>query len=104
MSSGIDVDPDALRAHASGLLEVAGRFDAVRQASTQIFQDDEAYGLLCQFFPPILEERHLDQDAAVDVIAENLTLLADAVKSCADRYEEADAGAADDFSSIESEI
>lgn len=104
MSDRLEVDIQELRDHASGLRAVHERFAAIRQASGHIFQADEAYGQLCQFLPPILEGRHLRQDEIVDILAENVQLLAEAVDGCADAYEEADEAAADDMKSIEAEL
>lgn len=104
MADSFEVDLDELRSHASNLRTIHLRFAAIREASSHISQDDEAYGQLCQFFPAILEGRHVEQDEAVDVLAENLELLAEAVGESADLYEEADLLASDDLNALEGEI
>jgi hypothetical protein len=104
MSDDIGVDTETLRGHASNLMQIHGRFDAIREASGHISQADDAYGQLCQFFPAILEGRHQEQDAAVAVLAENIQALSEAVNDCAEAYDEADSVTADDFSGLESEL
>lgn len=97
MGTGYDAEPEELRAHAASLLRVHDRFAAIKDASGQIFQADEAYGKICSFLPPVLEGRHKEQDAAVAELAENIQLLAEAVKNCAMDYEDADEAAADEL-------
>lgn len=104
MSDRLEVDVDELRAHASNLMSIHERFAAVKSASDTIAQADDAYGQLCQFLPPVLEGRHQAQDECVDALAENIELLAEAVNDCAETYEEADAVAGEDFSTLESEL
>lgn len=104
MGSGIDVDPEELRTHASHLRALNERFAAIREASSHISMSDDAYGQLCQMLPPIMEERHQDQDEGMEILAENYTLLADAIEECAADYEEADSLSAEDFTKLESEL
>lgn len=104
MSDRLGVDIEGLRTHAGHLRTVHERFAAIKEASTHIFQADEAYGQLCQWLPPILEGRHVAQDELVDAIAFNINALADAVDACADDYEAADAEAAGDFDAQSEEL
>jgi len=104
MGSGFQVDPEEMRAHAASLLRLHERFANVKDASGQIGKADDAYGKLCMFLPPVLESRHTEQDEAVADLAENLELLAQAVKECAVDYEEADDAAADEFDDLEAEL
>jgi uncharacterized protein YukE len=104
MAGGIEVDPEELRAHANHLRTLHGRFAAIEEASSHISMSDDAYGQLCQMLPPIMEERHLDQDAGMAALAENFNLLAQAIAECADAYEEADSLSSDDFTKLEAEL
>ncbi|GAA2274002.1 hypothetical protein GCM10009853_029840 [Glycomyces scopariae] len=101
---GFQVDPEEMRGHAADLLRVHERFAAVKDASAHITRADEAYGKLCSFLPPVLEGRHTEQDAAVGELAENIELLAQALKETADQYEEADAAAADALAELHADL
>jgi hypothetical protein len=102
MHGGFEVDIEALRAHATAMLAIHDRFAAVMAASGTIFQADEAYGQLCQFLPPILEERHRDQDRGVGMLAENIALLAAGIKKTTDAYERTEESTTDGFDSFDS--
>lgn len=104
MATGIEVDPEELRSHANHLRALNERFAAIREASSHIAMSDDAYGQLCQMLPPIMEERHQDQDSGMDALAENFDLLADAVDECANDYEEADSLSAENFTTVESDL
>lgn len=102
MSGGFQVDVEALRAHAAALSAIHDRFAAIKSASSTIFQADEAYGQLCQFFPPILEGRHRDQDKGVEMLAENIELLAAGIKKTADSYQRIEESTTGHFDSFHS--
>jgi hypothetical protein len=94
MGEGYTVDVAQLRQHATNLDAVRDRFGAVKDASTHIAQDDQAYGLLCGWISGILESRHTKQDELIAYVEENLDLAARSVRDSADDYEEMEAGAA----------
>ncbi|THV30169.1 type VII secretion target [Glycomyces paridis] len=104
MSDRLQVDPEQLRTHAANLDAIAATFGDILGASNHIAQDDTAYGLLCQWIPPILEERHQEQDSITELLQTNLGKVADALRSTADDYESADGDAASDFSKLGSDI
>lgn len=95
MADGFQVDAAQIRRHAGNLDAVRARFGAVRAASTQIAQDNGAYGLLCSWLPAVLEGRHRRQDDLIAYVEENLSLAADALTAAAAEYEETDNRAAD---------
>lgn len=100
MSDGFEVDIEALRAHATAMMAIHDRFAAIKAASGSIFQADDAYGELCQFLPPVLEERHRDQDEGVGMLAENIALLAAGIMKNADAYERTEESTAGGFNSF----
>ena len=102
MSGGFEVDIEALRAHASAMSAIHDRFAAIKAASGTIFQADDAYGQLCQFLPPVMEERHRDQDTGVAMLAENIELLAAGIKRNADAYQQVEESTTDGFNSFRS--
>jgi uncharacterized protein YukE len=104
MSAGIEVEPEELNAHANHLRALHERFAAIRDASSHIAMSADAYGQLCQMLPPLMEERHQDQDAGMAALAENFELLAQAVEECAADYQAADEVSAEDFATLEDEF
>jgi hypothetical protein len=95
MAGGYLTDTAQIRRHINNLEAVRARFDAVKAASAYIAQDDRAYGLLCQWLPPVLEGRHKRQDSLIAYVEENLTLAADELAAVAAAYDDADGRAAD---------
>jgi len=102
--AGWKVDPEQLRTHATGLLELLTRFDAIRAASASTGLDTEAFGQLCQFLPPILDGHREEQDELTEDLATNLELLAAGVAACADEYEGADADSGADLDALTTEL
>lgn len=104
MAEGFEVDIEALRAHATAMSAIHDRFAAIKAASGTIFQADDAYGELCQFLPPVLEQRHRDQDTGVGMLAENIELLAAGIRKTADAYQQTEESTTGDFDSFRSAI
>jgi uncharacterized protein YukE len=98
------VDPEQLRTHAQNLDGIADAFANVIGAGDQIIQDDEAYGLLCQWIPPILAERQQEQQDITKLLQTNLGKIAGALRESAAEYEAADEDAASGFERQESEL
>ncbi|MEU6251017.1 type VII secretion target [Glycomyces sp. NPDC047010] len=104
MSDRFDVVPDDLRAHAANIDAVRERFADVLSAIDTIAQDDQAYGIICQFLPPILAGRQDDQKELTTMAEENLDLLAQAVRATAEDYEAVDEATAADYTAIQNEL
>lgn len=104
MGTGYTVDPEELRAHASNLEAFKDRLDAVMNASSHIEQDDEAYGLLCGWIAGCLESRHQTQDRIAAYLAENFTIAAEALRSCAEEYETSDTESQTAFAELEGRL
>lgn len=94
MSTSIDVDPEELRNHSAHIQSLIDRIATVRAASTAISQADDAFGPLCEWIAPILEEKHGQTDELIDQAKSNLETHVTALNTTADAYEEADASAA----------
>lgn len=88
MSDGYDVDVEQLRAHTGNIDGIRARFAAVKAASAHIAQDDQAYGLLCQWMSGILEGRHTKQDELIAYVEENLNLVVSSLVSTVAHYEQ----------------
>ncbi|SDE20718.1 type VII secretion target [Glycomyces harbinensis] len=102
--TGYIVDPEQLRAHASNLEQFKTRFEALKSASANIAQDDEAYGQLCGWISGLLEERHQRQDGLVAYVEENIGLAAESMRAAADAYEQSDHDSSLTFDEITAEI
>ncbi|THV40806.1 type VII secretion target [Glycomyces buryatensis] len=104
MSDRLSVDPEDLRTHTSHIQGLIERFEAVRSASTAITQADDAFGPLCEWIAPILEEKHAMVDARIDQGKRNLEGHVTALNATAESYEDADASAASDLDNIAGEL
>ncbi|GAA2319231.1 type VII secretion target [Glycomyces scopariae] len=104
MSDQFEVVTDDLRTHAANIDAVRERFGAVLSAMETISQDNEAYGIICQFLPPVLEGRQDEQKELTTMAQENLEMLAEALRSTADDYDAVDEGVASSYHSIEDQI
>lgn len=85
--TGYTVDTEQIRSSARTIEALRERFDAVKNASAHISQDDEAYGLLCGWISAVLEGRHTRQDELIAYVEENLSLAAEALQKTADYYD-----------------
>lgn len=101
MSDHFEVVTDDLRTHAASIDAVRDRFGAVLSAIDTIAQDNEAYGIICQFLPPVLAGRQEEQKELTTMAQENLELLAEAVRATADEYDAVDEAVASDYRSIQ---
>lgn len=97
MSSGIEVDPEELRTHAGHIDGLIQRFEAVKAASAHISAAPDAFGPLCEWMAGILEEKHQMIEPLFDKGASNLGTHVEALRTCADLYDDSDASAASDF-------
>ncbi|MEU6267183.1 type VII secretion target [Saccharopolyspora shandongensis] len=90
MGDGYNVDIEQLRSHAANVDAIKDRFAAVKSASANIAQDDQAYGLLCGWISGVLEGRHAKQDELIAYVEENLSLLSEELRASGDDYQALD--------------
>ncbi|WP_018686729.1 type VII secretion target [Actinokineospora enzanensis] len=86
MPDGYGVLIDELGAHASRLDNLGDRLDQALDAANQVHLGDQAYGVICQFFVPIV---HAVSDPGVASIRESATTMgatADGVRATAGSY------------------
>ncbi|NKQ51275.1 ESX-1 secretion-associated protein [Amycolatopsis sp. K13G38] len=86
-----EVVPDELRAHGSHLDGLVDRLHTAVDAAKTVTLDDEAYGLLCGFLPPIVNAT--TQDDATDTLnaaVEGVSTIADNVRTAATSYDDQD--------------
>lgn len=84
------VVPADLSAHAASLDSVAGRVTTAAQAASGIVTDTSAYGILCQFMPPILNIWGAGVAQGIADASTSLTNSASAVRASAESYRAAD--------------
>ncbi|GAA2168208.1 MULTISPECIES: type VII secretion target [Glycomyces] len=104
MSDHIDVVTEDLVTHASHIDGLRERFAAIQSAIDSVEQDNEAYGIICQFLPPILAGRQADQKQLATKAEGNLERLAQALRDTADSYTAADEAAAQEYEQLQGEI
>lgn len=90
MSDQFDVTPEDLLAHAANIEAIAERIGPIMDAMSSVTESTEAYGIICQFLPPVLAGRQDEQKELSEMARENLTMLAQAVRDSAAAYEAAD--------------
>lgn len=95
-SGGFDVEPDELTAHASHLDGLVDRLNNAVQAADYALNDD-AYGLLCAFLPPIVNPTGEQAKDAVSAAAEGMQTTADNVRTTAQAYMDGDSQEAQPF-------
>lgn len=84
--TSFEVVPDELTTHASRLDSLAGRLGTALSAASTVSMDDQAYGLLCSFLPPIvnpMEQKGMD---AIKAASDGVSTTAGNVRAAADVY------------------
>lgn len=83
------VELGALRSHAGRVDEVASAVgQAVGAAETTL--DSKAFGVMCQFLPPVVSSSQTQTVDCVRGLAETLTKTASEVRDMANTFEDAD--------------
>src|SRR5256885_7972386 len=85
-----EVQPDDLTAHASHLDGVGDRLNTALDAAKIASMDDDAYGLLCAFLPPIINPMEEKGVEAIQAAIEGVQNTAGNVRTAADSYREAE--------------
>ncbi|MFG3342462.1 type VII secretion target [Glycomyces sp. NPDC048151] len=104
MGGYIEVVTEDLVTHASHIDSLRERFGAILSAMDSVEQDNEAYGIICQFLPPILAGRQADQKELVEMAQENFEMLAQALRDTADAYDAADEATAQEHKQLQDEL
>jgi hypothetical protein len=69
-----DVLPDELRAHAGRLDALRDRLNTALDAANQVALGDQAYGVICSFFVPVV---HAVSDPGVSALRDGATSMGD---------------------------
>jgi excreted virulence factor EspC (type VII ESX diderm) len=89
--TSFEVVSDELRAHASHLDGLRDRLNTAVSAAGQVSMDNEAYGILCSFLPPIVNAT--TQQHATDTLnaaVEGMSTTADNVRTAAASYDDSE--------------
>jgi excreted virulence factor EspC (type VII ESX diderm) len=81
MPNGFDVLPDELRGHASRLDALGERLGTALSAANQVNLGNQAYGVICQFFVPIV---HSVSDPGVEALRQASTAMGTSAKGVRD--------------------
>lgn len=87
MPDGYDVVVDELRGHAGRLDALQDRLDTALQAANQVHLGSDAYGVICQFFVPIVQAVSGPGVDAIRQAAETMDATAGGMRSTAGGYE-----------------
>lgn len=104
MAADVDVVSEDLVTHASNIDSVGQRFANVLSAIDSVSQDNEAYGIICQFLPPVLAGRQERHKQLTAMAQENLERIAQALRDTADAYESADEATATEHGQLLDEL
>src|SRR3712207_1247763 len=94
MAEQYQVLTEALRAHAVTLQRFVDRLDQAVEAARQVSNPADAYGVICQFLPPVLNPLEEHGVAALRGSAEGMQTTAANVTDTAEDYATADDRAA----------
>lgn len=97
MSDQYEVLTEALRAHATTLHGLSDRLGQAVDAAQQASMPTDAYGVLCQFLPTVLNLLEERGATALQSGTEGMDTTAASVKDTAEDYAAADDGSAMGF-------
>lgn len=104
MAADVDVVSEDLVSHASNIDSIGERFGNILSAVDSISQDNEAYGIICQFLPPVLAGRQERHKGLVAMAQTNLENLSQALRDTADAYDSADEATAKEHEQLLNEL
>jgi uncharacterized protein YukE len=104
VSGGIEVDPEELRTHAAHIESLVQRIETVKSAAAEITAAPDAFGPLCEWMAGILEAKHQMVEPLFDQGMQSLGSNVEALRTCADVYEESDTTAAGDLGKLNGEM
>ncbi|GLZ37562.1 type VII secretion target [Actinokineospora sp. NBRC 105648] len=97
MPDGYGLTATELDAHASHVDGVADQLNTALSAATAVALPTGAYGVICQFFPPLLDPV---EQYGIDAITESVTAMTDnaaGIRGNAENYRTMESDTADAF-------
>lgn len=76
MAGGYEVVTEALVAHATSLGRIADQLSTALDAANTVSMPRDAYGVICQFFPPMIDPI---EQAGVTAIQQSVSSMNDTV-------------------------
>lgn len=98
--TGFEVLPTELRSHARKVDGLAERLGQALHAARQVSMSDDAYGIICQFLPPVLNGLEQEAYDALAAGENGTTEIATNIRHTADEYEARDDDEAVMFGSL----
>ncbi|MCE6995566.1 ESX-1 secretion-associated protein [Saccharothrix sp. S26] len=98
--AGFEVTAGDLRAHAGKVDAHAASLGTAVDAAAQVMPDG-AYGVICQFLPPLFNDVEALAHEALRAARDGLTTVAGNLRDTADDYDSEDLAAAHGFTGIE---
>ncbi|WP_158853505.1 type VII secretion target [Saccharothrix deserti] len=98
--SGFEVASGDLRAHAGKVDAHAAGLGTAADAAGQVMPD-AAYGIICQFLPPLFNEVETIAHEALQAARGGLETVAQSLRDSADAYDAEDLTAVRNFTGIE---
>ncbi|MCC8250409.1 type VII secretion target [Saccharothrix luteola] len=98
--AGFEVIGGDLRAHAGKVDAHAASLGTAADAAAQVMPDG-AYGVICQFLPPLFNDVEALAHEALKAAREGLGAVAENLRHTADDYDAEDAAAVRGFAAIE---
>lgn len=90
MSGGFAVDAEALQVHAQHLDSIAADAALAADAADHVDLGDGAFGLLCSFLPPVVNDAEVSTGDSVRAVHETVQAAADGVRAMARDYADTD--------------
>jgi hypothetical protein len=90
VTGGFAVDDEALRLHAQHLDSIAADAALAADAADQVDLTDGAFGLLCAFLPPFVNDAEVSTGNSVRAVHETLQAAAEGVRAMARDYADTD--------------
>lgn len=88
MAAGYGVIDDELRAHAGRLDGLHEQLTTALSAARQVSLGDQAFGVICQFFVPVVHSVSTPGIDALSTAADSVTETAGEVRAAATTYEQ----------------
>ena len=88
MAGGYEVITDALVAHATSLGRVHDQLATALDAAQQVSMPRDAYGVICQFFPPMIDPI---EQSGVDALSSSVESVNDTITAVTDTARDYDA-------------
>lgn len=98
--SGFEVRTSELRAHADKIDRLASRLGEALFAARHVSMQDSAYGKICSFIPPLMNDVERTAYEALAAGQNGVTEIATNIRHTADEYDARDDDAAVTFGSL----